>query len=113
MNDCGIEIDLMNASPRVIEWHIRQTWTRLISQRVERSLQAKGFETQGPVDFLPARQVIESNVNDQVTPLQKGALRAVVCDAVWIKERLIKAGYQVDPLCELCGKSVDTVFHRI
>ena len=57
--------------------------------------------------------MIESRAADALTPLQKGALRAVTCDAVWPKDRFIKEGYNVDPNCELCKKEPDSMFHRI
>ena len=37
----------------------------------------------------------------------------MACGAVWPKDRLITAGYDVDPLCELCRADPDTMFHRI
>ena len=55
--------------------------------------------------------MIESKAINAFTHLQKGALRAVVCDAVWSKDRLIKEGYSVDPVCELCKKQPDSIFH--
>ena len=54
-----------------------------------------------------------SNASSQPTALQKSSLRAVACGAVWPKDRLIAAGYDVDPLCELCRADPDTMFHRI
>ena len=81
----GYEFSLLEASPRLIEWHVRQTWSRIICCRVADSLRSKGFDTTETIDLTSAKQVIESKAADCVTPLQKGALRAVVCDAVWTK----------------------------
>ena len=57
------------------------------------------------------RQVIESQAADQLTPLQKGALRGTVCDAIWTKERLLAVGCIFDSTCELCSLQPDTLFH--
>ena len=113
INDRGLEIDLTKASPKLVEWHVKQSWERLVSARIAQKLQAQGYDTFGSVDFTPARQVIESKAHDQLTLLQKGALRAVVCDAVWPKDRLIEAGYPVSPMCELCDSEADSMFHRL
>ena len=43
---------------------------------------------------------------------KKGALRAVVCDAIWTKERLL-AGYRADPVCDLCRDKAATLFRRL
>ena len=96
VNDRGDELSLLEASPRLVEWHVRQSWERLISRRVARKLQAQGFNAQDTVGFAVVRQVLNSNAGSQLTALQKGALRAVACDAVWPKDRLIAAGYDVD-----------------
>ena len=111
--DNGIEFSLLEASPRLIEWHIRQTWSRITCCRVADNLRSKGFDTTETIDLTSARQVIKSNAADSLTPFQKGALRAVVCDAVWTKERFLAAGYIVDPVCDLCRDKPDTLFHRL
>ena len=105
---------MLTASPRLISWHVKQTWTRLISRRAASKLQAGGFDVpSGAVDFTCPRQVVESKAEDAFTPLQKGALRTVVCDAILSKDKHIKEGYDVDPLCELCKKQPDSMFHRL
>ena len=114
VTDAGIQFSLLTTSPRLMAWHIKQSWTRLVSQRVASKLVANGYDAPtGAIDFTTPRQVIESRATDALTPLQKGALRAVACDAVWPKDRLIKEGYLVDPFCELCKKHPDSMFHRI
>ena len=113
VNDRGDELSLLEARPRLVEWHVRQSWERLISRRVARKLQAQGFDAQDTVGFAVVRQVLNSNAGSQLTTLQKGALRAVACDAVWPKDRLIAAGYDVDPVCELCRAQPDSMFHRL
>ena len=76
---------------------MRQSWERLINRRVTLKLQARGLNAQGTVDFAVVRQVLNSNASSQPTALQQGSLRAVACGAVWPKDKLIAAGYDVDP----------------
>ena len=92
---------------------MRQSCERLVGRRAALKLQAQSFNAQGTVDFAVVRQVLNSNASSQLTALQKGSLRAVACGEVWHKDRLIAAGYGVDPLCELCRADPDTMFHRI
>lgn len=55
--DLGVELSLLTASPRPISWHIKQTWSRMISQRVASKLQASGFDAPfGTVVFTCPRQ---------------------------------------------------------
>ena len=109
--DCVVQLSLLEASQRFIEWLIEQTWNRLVCFRSVEELRDQGCRIDGAVDLMVPRQVIESHAADQFTPLQKGALRAVVCDAVCTKERLLAAGYKVRPLCELCRMQHEQLFH--
>ena len=76
VTDAGIQVSLLTTSPRFMAWHIKQSWTRLVSQRVASKLVANGYDAlTGAIDFTTPRQVIESRATDALTPLQQEAPR--------------------------------------
>eukprot|EP00959_Pyramimonas_sp_CCMP1952_P434020 9088772-Pyramimonas_sp.AAC.1 len=52
--------------------------------------------------------------SSKFTPLEKGCIRGLVCQAPWTKVRAADHGYIMpDLLCPLRGKEQDTIFHRL
>ena len=43
IDDRGDTLSFLEASPRLLEWHVRQSWERLVGGRVTLKLQAQGF----------------------------------------------------------------------
>ena len=47
------------------------------------------------------------------SPLARGTIKALACDALWCKDRAIALGYNVSSQCELCQDVDDSPIHRL
>eukprot|EP00959_Pyramimonas_sp_CCMP1952_P449267 9407096-Pyramimonas_sp.AAC.1 len=84
---------LRGAVFRTLEWEAGATWDvphRLCFDVVKAELRRKRYSS-----------------------LEKGCVRAVATDAVWIGSKARRLGYQIDPTCPLCGAVADTLRHRL
>ena len=58
-------------------------------------------------DIYMLKRIINKTGEGALTKEQKGLYKAAACDAIWTKERLRNAGYQVDSnLCEKCAAPI-------
>ena len=64
-------------------------------------------------DVWMVRRSLSKSGKGSLTAELEGRYKAIVCDAVWTKARLIEADYLLDSdKCDLCGQDTDTLHHR-
>ncbi len=108
----GAEMLLTNSSPALIRrltiGALRLTMEkRLASRWAEEEPQFHGRAI--CTDFVTAAV---KNARD-LTPHQRGIMRAVTCGALMTGARAVRMGYLVSGLCPLCGQAADTLTHRV
>ena len=107
----GTHWGMAAASPRLLRNALLQAVKSTLEKRAADALRAKGLEVgPGRISTAPVARTLRSAY---LSAKQKGAVRAVVTDALWTDDRLAAEGYDVDPCCKLCSTGArDTVWHR-
>ncbi len=110
-DDRGSKVLLTETPPAMLKMLL----TESIRRQAERMVGEK-WARQDPT-FVGKRACIDAAVDavrrsTDLSPMQKGAFRAVLLEGVLTKNRARKYGYDVEDTCDLCGHRGDTVHHR-
>ncbi len=108
----GTDFMLTNTSPALV----RKLATEALRANLERNVAEKWAVDEhhfsgrrACFDFVTAGV----KACKDLTPHQRGIMRAVACGALMTGSRAAKMGYLVSGLCPLCGEAPDTLTHRV
>ena len=103
----GTELDLQFTSPRMVKEHGVTALRQQLERQVAQAMSHRGWSGAGEATSAAAvRRVIAGN---ELTEVEKGCLTAVATAAVWPRQRLADAGYDIDSTCQLCNQAPDTI----
>ena len=115
-DELGVNFDLFIVSPEAVGRALQASATRQLEQAAAASLRKQGFLSVlgGPLTHASAEPICRALASRTgLTPLERGSLRAIASGAVWTRQRLHAAGYEVSEKCPLCSSGrTDTIFHR-
>ena len=125
MDQNGVRINFSDTSPSMVKSRALEAWQQTTEQILQDKWWAhpkRAVRWNNDDPFLviggaaekavPSAVVLQQVLKDRsLSELEKGALAAVACDAVWTRERLFQAGLAEDSRCEFCGL-VDSMHHR-
>ncbi len=108
----GTDFLLTNTSPALVQKlaieALRATLERNVAAKwAKEELQFEG--RRACFDFITAGV----KACKELTPHQRGIMRAVSCGAIMTGSRAVKMGYLVSGICPLCGEAPDTMAHRV
>ena len=115
VTDLGDSLPLTRVSPAALRVQLAAAYGR----HLERKLAAKWRVTSDDGDMqqglrLAHEPVVRAIKSAKVGKVGRGAERAFACNAVWIRERLVRVGgLMLDVTCPLCGAGPDTMWHRL
>ncbi len=111
VDDQGVEVQLTCTPPAMMKLML----TSSVRRQAERAMGAKRAACD---PAYAGRRICVDAAADalkrcrDLTPMQKGAFRAVLLGGVLTRSKAAAMGYDVDDVCELCGEAGDSVFHR-
>ncbi len=111
VDDLGAEVQLTCTPPSLLKVMLLAS----IRRQAERSMGCK-WAASDPA-YAGRRVCIDAaadalNKCRELTPMQKGAFRAVLLGGVLTRHKASALGYDIDDVCEMCGEPGDSVFHR-
>ncbi len=110
-DDLGVPLSLIRNSPAAVLAKLRLAACRQLERAIGRVWARTRPEFAGKrvaVDHI--RSALTSG--RALTPVHRGAARAMVCNAIWTNSRAAQAGFDVENKCPACGLEGDTPFHR-
>jgi len=112
VTDEGLLLMLAQESPALVAWHVEQSAQRLVERRVASS--TGDMELQGRRANLGfTKRLLQSRAKNAMPLMDKGVLRTVQANGIWTRQRQYEAGYEPDPLCQMCdAQEHDTAHHR-
>ena len=95
----GHRLEVGRHPPVFFERCLKDTVRRQLEMQLASKLQWEdGASPPGRVSVAALRRALASQ---DLSPLEKGSLRAIATDAVWTRQRLALAGYDVPQACPL------------
>ena len=79
----------------------------------EASQQGRGEHTLGGRICADIVRTASAGKSRKYTAVEQGCMRAWFCNSIWTRARADAAGFDISPLCPLCGQADDTVWHRL
>ena len=107
----GTEMNILTMGPKLVKAQIKADWHNIIAENLATK---HGLPQHHRLDYEHARKHLE--LNDNLTDREKATAANYIVGGTWDVPRLLKAGYAVqeeDRLCQLCGKELDTLHHRL
>ena len=109
-DDRGVELDLKLYSPKLFETMMRNGVQRLAERQLAHKIADPALEGRSAC-IDPARNYIQQRKR---SCKEKSAVATVSTNALWSKDKLIAAGYEVEsPMCDMCGQHRDSLHHRL
>ena len=103
--DQGEIVTLTSTSPKLLQCKVAAAWQRkLTSYAAEQLGLPKGIHLDATVG-ISLMKTLPHPYSTMVG--------SYLVKPVWTNNRLAKCGYDVSPLCELCGQATDTLNHRL
>lgn len=120
ITDTGLQLKLTEVSPASLAQELAAAWER----RLEAQLASKWLAP-GPVRYsmFPVLQeqplrLASASIRRYLrasgrTAAERAAVLALVCNAIWTRQRLWDKGLLLDVMCPLCKLAPDTIHHRL
>jgi hypothetical protein len=105
ISDVGTRFALTDTSPTMITYHMIISWGRMRARAAAVSIGLKGA-------------ILDASILKKALTPKSGVghftlLRAFATQSVWSHNRLHALGYDVSPVCGLCGAPDDSLHHRL
>jgi len=109
ITDDGVQLKFGEDPPKLFEFHVQAAVRRQVERLVARK---HGLDAGLRADLRVPIALLKSKAADGVPAGDRALLKCIIGNAIWTAQRCNIAGYDVSPVCSMCGAAADTLFHR-
>jgi len=108
-----VSLDMCMEAPRLIEMHVKQAVRRQYERMVAATLRSTDCAPGSRADLDTPRRILRSKSEKALAECDKTLFRVIVGGGIWTNKMRYDAGLWDTPKCAMCGKHIDSLFHRI